>query len=233
MSRIRTVKPELPADEKLAGCSRDARLLFVYLFTQSDCWGNQRANTKLLRGALFPYDDITIDDVDGWLGELERHGLVGLYEHSGQHYLHLFGFTKNQRITRPSRLVPWSPWDTPNDDGPVGTALHADDVARNVLSTDALGTTNDAPTVPYRKGSVPRRDNVGVNIEGSGFVPLVEADGPQTHDPETVDRGLTNIAGARASLRALPEPQEASCAPGRSRSPPRPHAAPQFVAVTP
>lgn len=206
MSRIRTIKPELPADEKLALCSRDARLLFVYLFTQSDCWGNQRANTKLLRGSLFPYDDdVTIDDVDGWLGELERQDLIGLYEHGGQHYLHMFGFTKNQRITKPARLVPWSPWNTPNDDGPVGTALRDDVAARNELSTGASGAASHAPIGKDRKGSVPRDRTVGVKIEGSGFVPLVEATGTGTHDPETKAVGLAAVADIRAARAAPPE----------------------------
>lgn len=211
MSRIRTIKPELPEDEKLAKCSRDARLLFIYLVTQSDCHGNQRGNARNLKGKLFSYDDdVTPDMVESWIGELVERDLAALYEHDEQRYLHLTGFAKNQRITKPSRLVPWSPWNVPDDDGPVGSALNDATAAVNESSTGSSGAANDAPTVMDRKGSVPRRDNVGVKIEGSGFVPLVEADGPQTHDPETIETGLTNIADARAALRALPEPQEAS-----------------------
>jgi hypothetical protein len=57
MPRIRTIKPELPADVKLASVSRDARLTFIYAITQSDDLGFIAGSPRQLMGALYPLDD--------------------------------------------------------------------------------------------------------------------------------------------------------------------------------
>lgn len=189
MSRIRTVKPELPQDERLGACSRDARLMFVNLLTQSDCYGNQRGNLRLLKGLLFPYDDdIGVADLEVWRDELAAVDVVRMYEaDDGQQYLHLPGFVKNQRITRPSQLVPLSPWNTTD-----GDAVH---VARNELSTDASGAACRAPTVPDRTGAVPA--TAAAFAAGTGPIPLVTSDGDQTIPDATRRDGLAAIAALR------------------------------------
>lgn len=56
MARIRTVKPDLFSDEKLARVSLQARLLYIGLFTEADDQGRLYASAKRLAGALFPHD---------------------------------------------------------------------------------------------------------------------------------------------------------------------------------
>ena len=80
MPRIRTIKPEFPHDETLGGVSRDARFLFVLLWTCADDYGRFRASAAYLRGQLFPFDDdVTNDDVERWLKELEEVGRIKSY----------------------------------------------------------------------------------------------------------------------------------------------------------
>jgi hypothetical protein len=125
VSRIRSLKPEIVQSARLAECSRDARLLFVYLISQSDCFGNQRADARLIRGQLFPYDDdITAATIEGWLGELCAIGVVQLYEVEGQRYLHLTSWHEHQVISKPGKpLVPGPDDGTPTDpQGPPGDA---------------------------------------------------------------------------------------------------------------
>ena len=54
--RIRTIKPEFWKDERLSTLSRDARLLYIALWCESDDEGRLRGNQSYLHGALFPYD---------------------------------------------------------------------------------------------------------------------------------------------------------------------------------
>jgi hypothetical protein len=76
MARIRTIKPELPSDPSLAKCSREARLAFTYLITQSDDYGFIPAAPRQLVGALFPHDDdLTPADLGRWINELVAAGL--------------------------------------------------------------------------------------------------------------------------------------------------------------
>jgi len=56
--RIRTLKPEMWADEKIGNLSRDARGLLVGLVTVSDDEGRFRAQTALILGSVFPYDAV-------------------------------------------------------------------------------------------------------------------------------------------------------------------------------
>jgi hypothetical protein len=99
MARIRSIKPEFPHDEKLGECSRDARLLFVLLWTLCDDHGRFRASPIFLRTSLFPYDlDVTPQVAAGWLDELVAKRRVQLYEHNGESYGVVLNWVKHQRI---------------------------------------------------------------------------------------------------------------------------------------
>lgn len=103
MARIRTIKPEMPGSASVALCSRDARLLFVWLITDADDAGRIAGSAKRLAGALYPHDDdVTGTDVDRWLRELCDAGLVRSYWVSGARYIELVGWAEHQRINKPS-----------------------------------------------------------------------------------------------------------------------------------
>jgi hypothetical protein len=96
MSRIRTIKPEFWADEKLATVSRDARLLFIGLWNVADDYGRLRGSPQYLRGQLFPYDaDI---DVEAALSALAGIGCIERYKDNGQEYVEVSNFSKHQKI---------------------------------------------------------------------------------------------------------------------------------------
>jgi hypothetical protein len=61
-----------------------------------------RGSTKYLRGALLPFDDVTEDDVNGWLAEMENEGMVERYKVAGNSYLRIINWSKHQKIDRPS-----------------------------------------------------------------------------------------------------------------------------------
>jgi hypothetical protein len=102
MARIRTVKPEFWSDERMSSVSLEARLLFLGLLNLADDEGRLRGHPSLIRGALFPYDDIKATQVAGWLAQLERAGRVQPYQVDGESYLWVRNFAKHQRIDRPT-----------------------------------------------------------------------------------------------------------------------------------
>lgn len=95
----------MPADEGLAGCTRDARLLFVMLITQADDEGRMRGATSFVRSCCLPYDDVSLEQVDEWLGELVAGGFVVRYAVDGQRYLWVAKFLKHQKIDKPRPSV--------------------------------------------------------------------------------------------------------------------------------
>jgi hypothetical protein len=98
MARIRTIKPEFPHSENIGRLSRDARLLFVLLWTWVDDHGRARGNSRLLAANLFPYDDDVPQLIDGWLSELLNERLIRIYEIDGSCYLDIPSWSKHQRI---------------------------------------------------------------------------------------------------------------------------------------
>jgi hypothetical protein len=102
MARIRTIKPEFPQSESMGRVSRDARLLFVQLWTIADDAGRARAASRMLASLLFPYDDDAPTLIDGWLDELEREGCITRYQVDGSTYLQIAKWLSHQKIDKPS-----------------------------------------------------------------------------------------------------------------------------------
>lgn len=109
MARIRSIKPEFPESESMGRVSRDARLLFLQLWTICDDEGRTRADSRFLARTLYPYDDgkngspeTSSTDVDGWLAELDREGCVVRYTVGGSTYLQVCNWLIHQKIDKPS-----------------------------------------------------------------------------------------------------------------------------------
>ena len=102
MARIRSIKPEFPQSESMGRISRDARLLFILLFTVVDDAGITRGNSRMLASLLFPYDNDAGNFIDGWLGELEVEECVIRYVVDGQTYLQICNWLNHQKIDKPT-----------------------------------------------------------------------------------------------------------------------------------
>jgi hypothetical protein len=102
MARIRTIKPEFQQSESMGRVSRDARLLFVQLWTFADDKGRARAASRMLSSILFPFDDDAPERIEGWLRELEREDCIIRYIVDGATYLQVKNWEKHQKIDKPS-----------------------------------------------------------------------------------------------------------------------------------
>lgn len=105
MARIRTIKPEFPQSESVGRISRDARLLFIEIWTICDDFGKARASSRMLASLLFPYDDDAPKLIDGWLSELERERCIQRYEVDGTHYLRVEKWQSHQKVDHPSKSL--------------------------------------------------------------------------------------------------------------------------------
>lgn len=102
MARIRSIKPEFPHSESMGRVSRDARLLFVQLWTICDDSGRTRAASRMLASLLYPYDDDAPGLIDTWLAELEAEQCIVRYRVDGSTYLQVCNWLNHQRIDKPS-----------------------------------------------------------------------------------------------------------------------------------
>lgn len=103
MARIRTIKPEFVESESVGKISREARLLFILLWTIVDDDGRSRASSRFLASRLYPYDDDAAKKIGFWLEELELGQHVRLYEVDGDSYLDIPNWLKHQKIDHPSK----------------------------------------------------------------------------------------------------------------------------------
>lgn len=103
MARIRTIKPEFPQSESMGRLSRDARLLFVLMWTIADDEGRLRGSSKFLCGQLFPYDDDVRESIDSWVDELAAEECIVRYTVNDSQYVQIVEWKQHQKIDRPTK----------------------------------------------------------------------------------------------------------------------------------
>lgn len=104
-ARIRTVKPEMLDDEKVAALPHLAWRLFVSLIMTSDDYGNQHGAVAKIRGTALWATDATDGDIREALARLSRDSLVALYEVRGQAYVAICGWSKHQKVDKPGKPI--------------------------------------------------------------------------------------------------------------------------------
>lgn len=184
MARIRSIKPEFPQSESMGRVSRDARLLFVLLWTICDDHGRSRAHSRMLASTLFPYDEDAGEGVKRWLDELANEGCIRLYEVNGSQYLQITGWSKHQKIDKPSKPQFPGPSDDPREDSresieySENTRLGREGKGREWIGEEGSrgestrGTRLPAdwkPTPEELRWAVDARPDVQVNLEVEKF----------------------------------------------------------------
>jgi hypothetical protein len=84
--------------EAVSGLSWQAESTYLRLIVTVDDWGRCEANLKLLRPKLFPLrlTQVREADVQRWIAECEKAGLVRLYENGGKPYLQMMKWEKGR-----------------------------------------------------------------------------------------------------------------------------------------
>lgn len=102
MARIRTVKPEFWANEKLSELPEAVHMLACALLNYADDAGYFNANPSLVKAACFPLRELSTPVGDG-LKMLDKSGYIRLLNGSdGRVYGWIPSFLEHQKINRPS-----------------------------------------------------------------------------------------------------------------------------------
>ena len=198
--RIRTIKPEILEDEKTAGLDDAAFRLFVALILLADDHGNGRATPKWLDLQIWWARDAS-RDIRESLASLSGCGLIQLYEADGQHYYHLPGWAKNQKVDHPSKGRVPAP---PNESNRGVAAIPRETLAkpsrnpRESLAPDPIRSdpirsdpTRPDPTPHTSRvrdpGSTNQEDDAPAN-QPEGASPQGQASVPRRCDPEKLQK---------------------------------------------
>jgi hypothetical protein len=111
MPRIRTIKPEFWADEKLSSLTAIDRLVFLGLIGMADDYGRVHNNLKVIDAFIFPN---TEDSSRESLARLSRIGRVRLgIAASGMQILEIVNWSKHQRVDKPQKQGSLPPINEP------------------------------------------------------------------------------------------------------------------------
>ena len=103
MPRIRTIKPEFWADEKLAPLDPTDRLVFLGLISLSDDFGRVHDNVKVIDAFIFPECSRTSRES---LAKLSRMGRIRRGKSSsGKRIIEVTNWEKHQRVDKPQRAT--------------------------------------------------------------------------------------------------------------------------------
>lgn len=75
-----------------------ARLLLLGIINHADDQGRTKAHLVFLRSQIFPYDDVTTEQIDECLALIEANGTIELYEASGKRYIQLCNWWEYQTL---------------------------------------------------------------------------------------------------------------------------------------
>lgn len=219
MARIRSIKPEFWHDERLASVSRDARLLFIGMWNLADDFGVLRANPRLLKGQVFPYDEI---DVSPLLGELERAARIVRYRPDGEDLVLVRNFTKHQKLDRRTKHRPELPAgfriaevDGEDAEGKPGRVLRVledsppippDKSAGSADSPRQVGGDGRAPPNPAAGRDGTGRDGSGTAAGAANNITPPFADATTAHPNPPVgqiSKGVETEPGSSDLSRAL------------------------------
>jgi hypothetical protein len=146
--RIRTLKPEITTDEKLARVSRDARLTFVFLITQADDDGLIPASPRQLLAALYPMDQTVTDKILAyWIKELVGIGVCRWRETlQGSPVLEIIQWERHQRIDHKGKSLLRQNLLQIREDSANGSRDSREDVAKVSRSDLGPRTMDHGPT---------------------------------------------------------------------------------------
>ena len=156
MARKRMIDPGIWQSEDVGTLQRDARLLFIGLFSNADDEGRMKASPAFLKATIFPYDsDINNEYVEQLRDIVAQQKLVILYPGSnGTQLLYIPKWKIYQRIDRPQpSKLPAPPIiddDSPNAqrtfDPSIGEGRGVKD------SIDKSSRIEEPPKAPLRGG---------------------------------------------------------------------------------
>lgn len=126
----RLITSELFKNEQVAGLDYAGRYFFIGLITHADDDGRLKGSAKYLKGNIFPYDNITIDQIECYKAQCVELGLIAHYTIDEIEYI-LFPTWNRHQVIRSDRYKP-SVIPVPND---------------NHLSTNGIPSDNQTDTV--------------------------------------------------------------------------------------
>lgn len=103
MARRRMIDPHFWESDDVAQLTIFERLLFIGMISNADDFGKGQANPMFLRSKIFPYDDISTNDIETALEKVKRHMNIMIYEVNEKKYYKLNKWNEWQNVPHPTK----------------------------------------------------------------------------------------------------------------------------------
>ena len=196
MARIRTIKPEFWADEKLAPMSPVTRLVFLALISMADDKGRVLDSVKQIDAFMFPFDDDS-STCRRSLDELSLNGRIRRGETaSGQRIIELSNW-HHQKIDKPNFLGCYP--DILQEVTPIRRNVDDESTTdrRHVVPVSVSVPVSVPVPVSGADASAPRPEKV---TRVKTFPHFPDTDRKAAHDVWTSKRGPIGMAKLTAAL---------------------------------
>ncbi len=169
MARARLLKPGFFSNEALCELPPIGRLLFAGLWTLADRLGRLPDRPRVIKGALFPYENVPVDKL---LAALAERGFILRYSVDEDRYIQIVKFQVHQHVHKnetDSIIPPPNGWD--DSDALVRNAPSIGDTSTDIVET-APAEANSTPTPKAEASSkaeaTSRRERLRATL---GFTP--------------------------------------------------------------
>lgn len=98
MSKRRMIDPAFWESENIAKLNLQQRYLFIGLFSNADDQGRLKGHPALIRNAVFPFDEISFEQIKSDLQAIANIGSIILYEVDGKDYIQIVGWWDYQKL---------------------------------------------------------------------------------------------------------------------------------------
>ncbi len=96
----RIIKESICTSDDMASLSWFEQAIFLRLIVTVDDYGRMDARASILKGRLFPLDNVSPDEIDKGLKHMAELGMVTLYSVNGKPFLQLSSWDKHQSQPR-------------------------------------------------------------------------------------------------------------------------------------
>lgn len=112
MANKRVIYPKIWKSEKFSTLSHRQRLLFIGIFSIADDQGRLSGHPAIIRGDVFPFDDIQLSEINDDLDAISETGSIHKYSSDGKTIIQIVNWWKYQTPpwAYPSDFPPPSGW---------------------------------------------------------------------------------------------------------------------------
>lgn len=131
----RILKESITTNEQIDMLDPFEETFFYRLIVKTDDYGRYDGRPKILRAALFPLKEVSLDDISNALKALERVGLIRVYVVEDRPYIELTGWERNQTIRAKKSRYPGCD-DSCMQENTCAEELNTDENACMQMNTD-------------------------------------------------------------------------------------------------